>query len=200
MAARHELVRRRGCAEADRLTKISEALCQRILTGSTGDGFMLIDISDMLRASAQVNAGARTRLATHFAALAATSAENGDLRLSRHLERKAQQWFASVDDLPSENESVERVARLYEREADERLANGADGSAMAAGIFLEKAIGRLRARRPGRRLGGRTPGLPRCTCLSGWRPVARRCCGTFGEATGSCVVMADPEGNEFCLG
>ena len=140
-----ELVRRRGRAEADRLTKISEALRQRILTGSTGDGFMLIDLSDMLRASAQVDARARTQLATHFAALAATSAENGNLRLSRHLERKAQQWFASVDDLPSANESVERVARLYEREADERLANGDDGSAMAAGIFLEKAIGTLRA-------------------------------------------------------
>jgi hypothetical protein len=57
-----ELVRRRGRAEAERLTKISEALRQRILTGSTGDGFMLMDLSDMLRASAQVDAGARTQL------------------------------------------------------------------------------------------------------------------------------------------
>jgi hypothetical protein len=126
----------RGAPAHHRTTERAVVGRLAILTGSTGDEFMLIDFFDMLRASAQVDAGARTQLATHFAALAATSAENRNLRLSRHLERKAQQWFASVDDLPSANESVERVARLYEREADECLANGDDGSAMAAGIFL----------------------------------------------------------------
>jgi hypothetical protein len=35
-------------------------------------------------------------------------------------------------------------------------------------------------------------------CLAGpWREGGA---GTFDEATGSCVVMADPEGNEFCIG
>lgn len=139
-----EIVRRRGRAEAERLSRISEALRERLLSGSTSDGFMLTDLSDMLRGAGQVDRDGRAQLASHLVGLAATSAENGNLHLSRHLERKVQQWFQSIGDSASANESIERIARLYVREADGRLSNGDDGAAMAAGIYLEKAIGTLR--------------------------------------------------------
>lgn len=139
-----EIVRRRGRAEVERLTRISEALRERLLSGTTSDGFMLTDLSDMLRAVGTVDPDVRAQVASHLVGLAATSAREGNLRLSRHLERKAQQWFQSIDDSVSANASVERTARLYLREADERLSKGDDGAAMAAGLFLEKAIATLR--------------------------------------------------------
>lgn len=139
-----ELVRRRGRAETERLNSISETLFDRLLSGSISDGFMLTALSDMLRSAGRVDLDGSAQVANHLVNLAAASSENGNLNLSRHLERKAQPWFQAVDDSASANESIERVARLYIREADGRLAKGDDGAALAAGIFLENAIETLR--------------------------------------------------------
>ncbi|QZN86220.1 DUF4209 domain-containing protein [Cellulomonas sp. C5510] len=139
-----EIVRRRGKAERVRLVKISEALHARLLSGSIDDGFMLQDLSDMLFKVGDVDSDRREQLAKHLGGLAIAAADRGDYRFSRHIEHQVQKWLRSIDDLQGANESVERVARLYLREADGRLANGDDGAAMAAGMFLEKAIGTFR--------------------------------------------------------
>ena len=86
----------------------------------------------------------RRHLAAHFADLASSANHAANLRQARHLERKAQQWFASADEQEAVNDSVTRVVELYEREAEQRLA-GPNGSAMAAGLFIEKAISTLRS-------------------------------------------------------
>lgn len=85
----------------------------------------------------------RAALAAKFVELAADGAEDERARLSRHLERTAQQWLASVNDQQGVHASLERVADLYVAEADERLAAGS-GAALAADHFLEKAIATLR--------------------------------------------------------
>ena len=137
-----ELARRRGRAELTRLQEMRDALYARVLSGDRSDGFVLCDMSNMLKRCASMEPPERTALAAKFLQLAADAA--GDqARLSRHLERVAQQWLASVDDQKALNASVERVAELYVAEADERLAKGV-GAALAADHFLEKAIATLR--------------------------------------------------------
>jgi hypothetical protein len=138
-----ELARRRGGAESERLDKMAATITQRIFAGSTREGFMLIDLSDLLRKCRQPDARVRAELAAHFTQLASTAAANSNLRMARHLERTAQRWFASVEDHQSKHQSIERIVDLYEREAADRAA-GPSGAAMAAGLFLEKAIGTLR--------------------------------------------------------
>lgn len=137
-----ELARRRGRAELARLQEMSETLYARVLSGDRSDGFVLCDMSDMLKRCATMGAPERTALAAKLVELAADAADD-KARLARHLERTAQQWLASVDDQEGLNASVERVAELYVIEADERLATGS-GAALAADHFLEKAIATLR--------------------------------------------------------
>ncbi len=137
-----ELARRRGRAEMVRLTEMGETIRTRILGGDLYDGFMLIDLSDLLRMCVKPEDDERAKLAARYFALAAEAAEN-DKKFARHLERKAQEWFASIDAKEEVYESVERIAKLYEREAQQRMAAGS-GNALAAGHFLEKALGTLR--------------------------------------------------------
>lgn len=137
-----ELARRRGRAELARLQEMSDTLQARVLSGDRSDGFVLCDMSDMLKRCASMEAPERTALATKFVGLAADAAYD-KARLSRHLERSAQQWLASVDDQEGLHASVERVAELYVAEAEERLTAGS-GAALAADHFLEKAIATLR--------------------------------------------------------
>lgn len=137
-----ELARRRGRAELARLQEMSDTLLARVLSGDRSDGFVLCDMSDLLKRCASMEAPERTALAAKFVELAADAAED-KARLSRHLERMAQQWLASVDDQEGLHASVERVAELYVAEAEERLAVGG-GAALAADLFLEKAIATLR--------------------------------------------------------
>lgn len=134
-----ELARRRGRGEQARLQEMSEDLVARILDGDRSDGFVLCEMSDMLKRCASLDESERTTLATKFVELAAES--NG--HMSRQLERTAQSWLASVDDQEGLHASVERVAELYAAEAEECLAAGG-GSALAADHFLEKAIATLR--------------------------------------------------------
>ncbi len=139
-----EMVRRRGAAEKERQAEISRVLRARILEGSVADGFMLVDLADLLRVAGGVDRDGRLPIASHLVDVAAAAAEGGNLRLARHLERKAGQWFRAGDDLDAANEATERVARLYEGEADQR-ERGEDGSFLASGIFIEKAIAALRS-------------------------------------------------------
>lgn len=137
-----ELARRRGRAELARLQEMSDTLLARVLSGDRSDGFVLCDMSDILKRCASMEAPERTASAAKFVELAADAAED-KARLSRHLERTAQQWLATVDDQGGLHASVERVAELYVAEAEERLAAGS-GAALAADHFLEKAIATLR--------------------------------------------------------
>ncbi|MDX2355626.1 DUF4209 domain-containing protein [Dietzia sp. PP-33] len=135
-----DLTRRRGRAELARLQAMTDTLHARVLIGDRSDGFVLCDMSDMLKKCASLEAPERTALATKFVELAA----EGKGRLSRHMERTAQQWLASVGDQEGQYASAERVAELYVAEAEERLAAGS-GAALGADHFLEKAIATLRA-------------------------------------------------------
>lgn len=137
-----ELARRRGRAELARLQEMSDTLLARVLSGDRSDGFVLCDMSDILKRCASMEAPERTALAAKLVELAADAAED-KARLSRQLERTAQQWLATVDDQGGLHASVERVAELYAAEAEERLAAGS-GAALAADHFLEKAIATLR--------------------------------------------------------
>ena len=137
-----ELVRRRGAAEKQRQAEISLALQERILEGSVADGFMLVDLADLLRVAGGVDKEGRVAIATHLLGVAAAAAESENFRLARHLERTVGQWFRVSGDLDAADEATERVARLYEGEADQR-EHGTQGSFLASGIFIEKAIATL---------------------------------------------------------
>ena len=165
-----ELARRRGRAELPRLREMSDALHARVLSGNRSDGFVLCDMSDMLKRCASLEPAERAALAAKFVQLAADATEDDKPRLSRHLERTAQQWLASVDDQQGVRASLERVVDLYVAEADERLSAGS-GAALAADHFLEKAIATLRTlpRATGSNRGMTTS----CgSCGSVWRTVA----------------------------
>lgn len=139
-----EMVRRRGRGERERANEMAAALEQRILSGSTADRFMLIDLSDLLRTAGLEDDAAPARIGAHLLGVAAdAAADPSNLRLARHLERAAQSWLVRARDTDGINESIARVAVLYEAEATQRL-DGPSGSAMAAGLFLEKAIQTLR--------------------------------------------------------
>jgi uncharacterized protein DUF4209 len=137
-----ELVRRRGAAEQERRSEISRQLRERVAAGTPADGFMLVDLADLLRVTGEVDQVDRRAVAAQLVATADGAAQSGNLRLARHLERAACQWFRSSGDSDAADEATERVASLYVREADQREA-GTDASALAAGIFIEKAIATL---------------------------------------------------------
>lgn len=139
-----ELLRRRGGAEAERLAEIADALRARVLAGSAADGFMLIDLVDLLRAAGGGDREGRVLVAAHLLEVASSAAENENFRLARHLEQKAAQWLRAAGDDDAANAAVERVGRLYESEADQRAA-GEVGSFLASAIFLEKAIATFRS-------------------------------------------------------
>lgn len=115
-----------------------------MLAGSAADGFMLIDLVDLLRAAGGGDREGRLQVAAHLVEVASSAAENGNFRLARHLERNAAQWFRAVGDDDAANAAVERLGRQYESEADQRAGAGG-GSFLASGIILEKAIATFRS-------------------------------------------------------
>lgn len=137
-----ELVRRRGASESVRQQQISGILRTSVLATTAADGFMLIGLADLLRVVGGTDKAERRLIADHIAAVAADARTTGNLRLARHLERAGAQWFRSVGDIQAADAAVHRVSQLYESEADARAA-GEDASAMAEGIFIEKAISTL---------------------------------------------------------
>ena len=139
-----ELLRRRGAAEAERLAEIASALHTRAFAGSVADGFMLVELVDLLRVAGGGGREGRAPLAAHLVEVASDAAKGGNLRLARHLERKAEQWFRSAGDIDAASAATERVGRLYESEADQR-ETGEGASFLASGILLEKAIATFRS-------------------------------------------------------
>ncbi len=135
-----ELMKRRGKAESARLEAALTQITSRILEGSASDGFMLVDLADLLRRSGNTDADTTREVADQFVTLAGQA---GNPRLGRHLERAAQRFLLSLGDQEAVHAATVRIAALYEADAEQRLASG-NASVMAAGIFLEKAIGTLK--------------------------------------------------------
>lgn len=130
-----ELTQRRGKGEAARLAAAVDEMVDRILRGTTADGFMLVDLGDIVRRVGRVDAARAQQIADHFTALAAKS----NTRFARHLERTAQRFLHVAGDNSAVLDSQVRVADPYVAEGDQRIAVGS-GAEMAAGHFFEKAI------------------------------------------------------------
>lgn len=130
-----ELTQRRGKGEAARLADAIDKMVDRILRGTIADGFMLVDLGDIVRRVGRVDAGHASQVAAHLIGLAA----NSSTRLARHLERTAQKFLHATGDNSAVLDSQVRVADRYVAEGDQRIAAGS-GSEMAAGHFFEKAI------------------------------------------------------------
>lgn len=130
-----ELTQRRGKGEASRLAAAVEQMVDRILRGTTADGFMLVDLGDIVRRVGRVDAVRARQLADHFTVLAAER----NTRLARHLERTAQKFLRAAGDNRAVLDSQVRIADQYVAEGDQRIAVGS-GAEMAAGHFFEKAI------------------------------------------------------------
>lgn len=130
-----ELTQRRGKGEAVRLAAAVKQMIDRILRGTTADGFMLVDLGDIVRRVGRVDAARARQIADHLTALAAKS----NARFARHLERTAQKFLHVAGDNSAVLDSQVRVADQYVAEGNQRIAAGS-GSEMAAGHFFEKAI------------------------------------------------------------
>ncbi|MFE9690826.1 DUF4209 domain-containing protein [Micromonospora sp. NPDC005806] len=134
-----ELSLRRGKAGRQIVMEMTTELAEFLLAKDGSAGFMLTEISDLLRKVRSVDQAPRD-LADHFVSLAATVA--GNHRLRRAYERHACTWFSRAGETDLANECIERVALAYIDEADERLAQ--DRGALVAGMFIEKSIATIR--------------------------------------------------------
>lgn len=136
-----ELARRRGPDGRARIEEMTKALKERLLTSTVEDRFFAENLAALLRKNGRPSAQERVEVADHLGGLAADAAEEHP-RLSRHFERERAAWLAGDND--TFNAATERIARTYIAEADSRLEADPGGGAMAAGLFLEKAIATLR--------------------------------------------------------
>ena len=137
-----DLAQSRGRAEDARLGQMVQTLIDTVTNGVTSYGFMLVDLSELISRYGRLDIPTRHSLGEHFVQLAA-GISNRNTRLARHFERAARQWFLSSNDEAAADDAMSRIASLYENEAQQRLAGG-DGAALAAGLFLEKAIATIR--------------------------------------------------------
>ncbi|MGC5021405.1 DUF4209 domain-containing protein [Micromonospora sp. DT47] len=135
-----ELSLRRGKAGRQTVKEMTTELAEFLLAKDGSAGFMLTQISDLLREARSVDQAGARDLADHFVSLAATVA--GNQRLRRAYERHACIWFSRAGETNLANECIERVAQAYIDEADERLAQ--DRGALVVGTFIEKAIATIR--------------------------------------------------------
>lgn len=132
-----QLAGRRGKGEQERLELMQTALLETIMA-STDSGFFVVQVAELLRETRRAPKEQALDVARHLAE-EATKAASKDTRLARALEEGAAHWFLIAHDEQSANDAMLRIARLFEAEADKRLAEGESG-AMAAGVFFEDAL------------------------------------------------------------
>ncbi|MFG3640779.1 DUF4209 domain-containing protein [Micromonospora sp. NPDC047762] len=135
-----ELSLRRGNAGRQTVKEMTTELAEFLFTKDGSAGFMLTQISDLLRDARSVDQAGARDLANHFVSLAAAVA--GNHRLRRAYERHACTWYLRAGETDLANECTERVGQTYLDEADERLAQ--DRPALVVGTFIEKAIATIR--------------------------------------------------------
>jgi len=136
-----ELSLRRGKAARHTVKEITAELAEFLLANNGSPGFMLTEISALLREARSVGQERARDLAHHFVSLATLVA--GHHRLKRAYEREANAWFSQAGETDLATECIERVAQTYVDEADERLTQ--DKGALIAGTFIEKAIATVRS-------------------------------------------------------
>ncbi|TNH31765.1 hypothetical protein FHG89_00525 [Micromonospora orduensis] len=135
-----ELSLRRGNAGRQTVKEMTTELAEFLFAKDGSAGFMLTQISDLLRDARSVDQAGARDLANHFVSLAAAVA--GNHRLRRAYERHACTWYLRAGETDLANECTERVGQTYLDEADERLAQ--DRPALVVGTFIEKAIATIR--------------------------------------------------------
>ena len=138
-----ELTMRRGKAGRSHLDEIRQTFQARLIASDNEDGFLAVDLSDLLRQFIGVSPGAARPLADKCVALAHTASTDGNFRLARRLERQAAAWYSKCSDDAARCDCIMRVSEAYIAEADERGADDASAP-MAASISVEKAIATLR--------------------------------------------------------
>ncbi|MEV4536262.1 DUF4209 domain-containing protein [Asanoa sp. NPDC049518] len=136
-----ELSLRRGKPGRVAVDEMAAELVKFLLTSDATAKFMATHVSDLLTETRSIDkAGARS-LGDHFVSLAGTV--TGDHRLKRAYLRTARGWLARAGEAELANECLERIARAYVDEADDRLAD--EGGGLVAGTLVEKAIAVIRA-------------------------------------------------------
>ncbi|WFE26614.1 DUF4209 domain-containing protein [Solwaraspora sp. WMMD791] len=135
-----ELSLRRGKQGRIATSEMAATLLGFLLGSDSSAAYMAIGVSDLLGTTGAIEKTAARDLADHLASVAATL--SGDHRLRRAYEREAATWYGRLRENELANACVERIARAYIDEANERLAR--DNSALVAGTFLEKAIAVVR--------------------------------------------------------
>lgn len=88
------LLRSQSGATRDRLLVVREKLLNRLLTSTLSDGWMAVEIGELLRRTGRVAPDLASAAASHLEQLA--SDDNVNARLKRHLYRGARTWHASV--------------------------------------------------------------------------------------------------------
>ncbi len=137
-----ELAGRRGPDGRLRVEQMSKMLADQLLSLSADDRFRVSDGAAVLRNSGRVSETDRVAITEHLLRLA-DEARGANPRLSRHLDREALGWLGGSD-ADAVNAAVERIARTYIAEADQRVADQPDTGAMIEGTYLEKAIATFR--------------------------------------------------------
>ena len=136
-----ELILRRGAAERDRATAMTEDLSHRLLESTNADAFMTVKLSELLRALRTNQRPEPRAISDHLAHLA-TQAAGRNRRLSRHLEDEVRAWSMLADDHDGAWAAQVRIAESNVAEAVERLAADRSGAFVAAHHY-EEAIARL---------------------------------------------------------
>jgi hypothetical protein len=152
-----ELANRRGQGGRTQVERMSRTLADQLLAFGAGDRFRVPDLAALLRESGRVSETDRVAITEHLLRLA-EEAREGNPRLSRHLDREAAAWLGGSN-TDAVNAALERIARTYIAEADQRLVAQPDTGPMIEGTFLEKAIATFRRLPRSYRSANRIDGL-----------------------------------------
>jgi hypothetical protein len=134
----YALLLHQGAPGRVRVQEMNSVLQQRIVDGSADDGFMLSEMSQMLRRAPHPGSDYVDTIAHHMQALAASTPDT-HRRVARMLEREASCWFRLNGNETAVNHCLRRVAELYIADADSRTNQ--HPSVAGGGIAsIEKAI------------------------------------------------------------
>jgi hypothetical protein len=133
----YKLLRHQGEPGRARVQAMNSVLQQRIVEGTSDDGFMLSEVSHLLR-QARPDPDSVDTIARHILTLAASTPDT-HRRVARMLEREASCWFRLDRNETAVNHCLRRVAELYIADADSRT-DQLPTVAAGASVFIEKAI------------------------------------------------------------
>lgn len=131
------LLRSQGRAHAPRIAEIRQMILDRLLAPELGDGWVVVELSDLLREQGRVDSEDAAAIAAALR-LQSVAASNGH-RLTRHLLRGARSWSQRAGDNRGALGCTVAIADTYEAEGAARLGGG-EGQGMASGRYFEKAI------------------------------------------------------------